>query len=98
MGLRLVNGYMQHWRLHQSKENRLVLPVESTEFGRPLRVDLQHSNWKLFDADGTVDRGPLKPDFSVIASVNLSLGGFEELEQRPTKGSGVLDIHELRLE
>lgn len=36
-----------------------------------------------------MDRRPLKPDLIVIASVNLSLGGFEELEQR-NKGTDMM--------
>jgi hypothetical protein len=102
MSLRLVNGYMQHWRLHRTTENPKIYAIESREFGKAVRIPLNESEWVLFGADGTVDRGPTKknnkPDLRIISSINLSLGGYKKYQHSPLPGWGQLDINEIRFE
>jgi hypothetical protein len=97
--LRVVNGYMQHWRLHRSGRNPEVIEIASREFGSPVGIDLETSEWRLFPADGTGRRAPWeKPDLRIICSINLALGAYVEHERHPGPGKSVLEIREIRFE
>lgn len=91
--LRIVNGYMQHWRSSAAE----ILRVAHGDF-QDVRVELEPTTWSLFENDGTGRAGPVhRPDFSIIASLNLELGGYRELAAKPTAGDGILEIREIRL-
>lgn len=92
--VRIVNGYMQHWT--RCCACKTLLCAEEGDY-RMLTVPLRDGCWKLFGEDGTGPEGPKEPDFSIIASVNLALGGYDEFMQEPTPGSGSLEIRSILL-
>ncbi len=92
--VRLVNGYMQHWR---NTSGGRVLQVPKGDF-QPITLGLDPLCWEIFDADGTGKAGPESPDFSILSSLNLSLGDWEEDTFHLLGGEGSLDIREIRLE
>jgi len=101
IGLRLVNGYMQHWRLCRGQDQNKFFEISNARFGEaPLKINIKNTKWKLFEPDGTASRGPDKPpDFSIVASVVIELGAFDEdCEQTLPPGKGIIDINEIRLE
>jgi len=49
--------------------------------------------WKLFEGDGNYIYGPTVPDFSIITSVVVELGGRGSA--RPGEGKGAVDIGEI---
>lgn len=85
--LRIVNGYLQHWENGVAQ----VLRISGNEF-RDYSLDLDPACWAIFRSDGTGDAGPSYPDFSIVASLVLSLGGYETLSPEPTSADGVLDL------
>jgi len=100
IGLRLVNGYMQHWRVGRGRDQNKFFEVSNAQFGEAvLKINIKSANWNLFKPDGTVSRGPDKPDFSIIASVVIELGAFDvDREKALPPGKGILDINEIRFE
>lgn len=84
---RLVNGYMQHWQSISAE----ILEVKGDRF-QDFSVELDPSCWAIFSADGTGDGGPTQPDFSIITSIVLSIGGYERLAPEPTPAEGVIEI------
>jgi hypothetical protein len=97
IGLRLVNGYMQHWTLHESEQDPRIDCLRTRHFNKPLVIDLRTGHWKKFRADGTCERGPQKADFSILCSINLSLGDYREFCTTPGAGTGALEINDIRL-
>jgi hypothetical protein len=85
--LRIVNGYMQHWENSSAQ----VLRIHGDQFAE-FALDLDPACWAIFTSDGTGDSGPTVPDFSIVASLVLGLGGYEDLSPAPTPGNGVLDL------
>jgi len=98
VNVRLVNGYMQHWALMTDSENERHLVFDSEEFQeRSVPLDADGEHWGLFTKDGTGKRGPEKPDFSVIAGINLSPGRPSGGIRRVRNGCGMLDIQRIWL-
>ena len=92
--VRLVNGYMQHWRLSAGQ----ILRVQRGHF-QDVFEKLDPRCWAIFDSDGTGGAGPTDgPDFSIISSVNLELGGWGEFAASPTPGDGIVELREIRFE
>lgn len=86
--IRLVNGYMQHW------EKIGMLCVSSSQF-RDVTFDFRSPCWNIFDSDGAANAGPQTPDFSIISSVVISVGGYENMGLNPISGEGILDIRSI---
>lgn len=98
--VRLVNGYMQHWRYAEDDNNLKHLIIPEGENFSELSLDLITDQWNLFSEDGTVRRGPSKHDFSVIASVNLEPGSSDNQDGLGDvgRGDGIIDIRRIWLE
>jgi hypothetical protein len=76
IGLRVVNGWLQHWIYGEGTcytKTRIAVGPEWTD----ITADLTSSNWWLFQSDGNHIRGwgPNTPDFQIIAGVVLEFGG-----------------------
>lgn len=96
--IRLVNGYMQHWRLAQDQDNRKHLIVRGRRY-QNLCVDLDAEKWTLFEMDGVGSRGPSDKDFNILASLNLDLGRAQTGGRGDVReGNGVLDLTRIWLE
>jgi hypothetical protein len=103
IGLRLVNGYMQHWRLGHGQDQSKFFEISNAQFGEaPLKINIENAKWNVFKPDGTASRGPAAdepPDFSIVASVVIELGAFDEDQEKALPpGKGILDINEIRFE
>jgi hypothetical protein len=92
--VRLVNGYMQHWRSSAAQMPRIL----HGDF-QDVSSELDPRCWALFDSDGTGEAGPTdRPDFSIISSVNIELGGWGDFAPVPTPGDGIVELREIRFE
>jgi len=92
--VRLVNGYMQHWRSTAAQ----ILRVRRGEF-QDIMEELNPMCWEVFGSDGTGGADLMDgPDFSIISSVNLELGAWGEFAPTPTAGDGIIELREIRFE
>jgi len=102
LGIRIVNGYMQHWQYSAGNIGEFIpFEVTSNQWIK-FKVDLEmHSDWKLFESDGIGSRiDILEPDFSIISVINFSIGGINRTHRMTSGniGKGRIDFKNIILE
>ena len=96
IGIRLVNGWLQHWEYAMYPHEYMQFRLSSSQWKScPLALD-EPEKWRLFEADGNHFWGPKNPDFSIIASVIIEVGGYRG-PGRPGEGKGIIDVRGIRL-
>lgn len=95
IGLRLINGFKQHWGYGLNPYQYALSEITSEEWQR-VEFDLNDNNWWLFTSDGNYLFGPTPVNLEVIAGVVLEIGIDGTFSPGP--GSGTLDISEIHFE
>jgi len=84
ISIRVANGFCQHWA-YGLDGRYLAFPV--TEAWNRIEIRLTSDEWWLFAVDGNYAYGPRNPDFNIISSVVLVLGGAGMTEPGPGRGT-----------
>jgi hypothetical protein len=102
LGIRVVNGWLQHWQYALRSNEYILIPVEDFDW-KCFSVDLEDKfKWSLFDSDGNRFYGPESPDFRVITDVIIEVGlllgtANSGMSGKPRQGEGSVDIREISL-
>ena len=96
IGIRLVNGWLQHWEYAMYPHEYIQFKLNNSEWKSCFVLLDDAHKWNLFKADGNHLYGPEEPDFGIIASVIIEVGGYKG-PGRPSEGKGIIDIRAIRL-
>jgi hypothetical protein len=92
VGVRLVNGFCQHWAYGPAHRYKLLnIPHEWTE----IVIPIAEAQWWLFTSDGNTYFGPDEYNFSIIAEVVFEVGSYGL--DRPGPGRGTLLVRSIRI-
>jgi len=102
LGIRIINGFMQHWQYCAGNAGQFLPKEVISNEWKKIEIDLEQiSLWKIFESDGIGSRMDVsKPDFSIIASINISLGGINRMHSMTegNYGKGRIDFKNFILE
>lgn len=94
IGVRVVNGFLQHW-VYRSGEVDFCEPIESASW-KLMNIDLSNSDsWREFESDGN-PAGPRPASFDCICSVVIEIGRRGPNRPDP-KGTSAVEIGPLVL-
>ena len=95
LGIRLVNGYFQHWEYSVHPGEYILFPIRGGQW-QSASIDLTARTWHRFKSDGNHLLGPDEPNFEIICAVVLELGS-DSGPIRPGSGEGFIDIRRIQL-
>lgn len=98
IAFRVVDRYLTHWDYQHPPGHYIITEVESDKDWVKYYIDISPKSmkkWSIFKADGNYTYPKQSPDFSIITSVVIVVGG--EGENKPYGGYGTVDIADIRL-
>lgn len=98
ISIRLINGMAEHWKWITTADGRCDQFCVRGSQWQAFSLDLDHASWSLFTSDGNQLLQSTQADLSVLCSLVLVVGSYNDRGGEPEDGKGAVDVRNIRLD